>query len=145
MSSLTKRNSKGSKQTNETNETNETNKTNITFHSKEVLQKSFTKTYRVFGEDRRRDAIIALIQHQHRGEPFVAPFVAHLMKIGPYKMDVYSKIEIQLLEYGIHLTFMTSTTEESEMDYPIPDLTREPDPRLKRDRTFMEWLKGVKN
>lgn len=139
MSSLTKRNSRN------TNETNETNKINITFHSKEVLQKSFTKTYRVFGEDKRRDAIIALIQHQHRGEPFVAPFVAHLMKIGPYKMDVYSKIEIQLLEYGIQLTFLTSTTEEFEMDYPIPDLTREPDPRLKRDRTFMEWLRGVKN
>jgi hypothetical protein len=133
MSKLTKKTPK------ETNMVTET-----PFMVKEPIQKSFTKTYKLYGEDRRRDAIIALIQQQHRGELFVAPFVTHLKMIDPYKMDEYSKLEFKLLEFGIELTFLTSNPDESELFYPIPDLTMDPDPRLKRMRTFMEWISGTK-
>ena len=109
-----------------------------------TVQKSFTKTYKLFGEERRRDAIIALIQHQHRSEPFVVPFVAHLMNIDPYKLDNYGKLEFKLLEYGIELTFLTWGPDDSEMSYPIANLTDEPDHRIKRSRTFMEWIRGTK-
>jgi hypothetical protein len=109
-----------------------------------TFQKSFTKTYKLFGEEKRRDAIIALIQHQHRSEPFVVPFVAHLMNIDPYKLDGYGKLEFKLLEFGIELTFLTWGPDESEMSYPIANLSDEPDHRLKRSRTFMEWIRGTK-
>ena len=108
-----------------------------------VVQKSFTKTYNLFGSEKRRDAIIALIQQQHRGDPFVVPFVAHLLQIGVDKLDSYSKMEFHLQQFGIHLTFLTSSRDESEMNYPIADLTDEPDFRLKREKTFFEWLRGV--
>jgi hypothetical protein len=109
-----------------------------------TVQKSFTKTYKLFGEERRRDAIIALIQHQHRSEPFVVPFVAHLKMIDPYKLDNYGKLEFKLLEYGIELTFLTWGPDDSEMSYPIANLTDEPDHRIKRSQTFMEWIRGTK-
>jgi hypothetical protein len=109
-----------------------------------AVQQPFTKTYRLFGTEKRRDAIIALIQQQHRGEPFVAPFVEHLKKIGKDKLDPYSKMEFTLGEYNIRLTFLTSTFEVSEMAYPIADLANEPDHRLRRNRTFLEWLTGPK-
>jgi len=108
-----------------------------------VVQKPFTKSYNLFGSEKRRDAIVALIQQQHRGEPFVVPFVAHLKQIGTDKLDAYSKMEFHLQEFGIHLTFLTSSRDENEMNYPIADLTDEPDFRLKRERTFFEWLRGV--
>ena len=109
---------------------------------KPVLQKPFSKTYNLYGDKNRRDAIVALIQHQHRGEPFVVPFVAHLQQIGKEKLDSYKKMEFTLHEFGITLTFLTSHSDDSEMAYPIADLTSEPDFRLKRQRTFMEWLSG---
>jgi hypothetical protein len=109
-----------------------------------TVQKSFAKTYKLFGEEKRRDAIIALIQHQHRSEPFVVPFVTHLLNIDPYKLDNYGKLEFKLLEYGIDLTFLTWGPDESEMSYPIANLSDEPDHRLKRSRTFMEWMRGTK-
>lgn len=108
-----------------------------------TVQKAFSKTYNLYGSEKRRDAIVALIQQQHRGELFVAPFVAHLQKIGAEKLDPYSKMEFQLQEFGIHLTFLTSYREESEMNYPIANLNDEPDFRLKREKTFFEWLRGV--
>ena len=109
-----------------------------------AVQKSFSKSYNLYGSKNRRDAIIALIQQQHRGEPFVAPFVAHLHQIGKPKLDSYKKMEFHLYEYGIHLTFLTSHETEDEMEYPISDLTDEPDFRLKREATLFEWLSGRK-
>lgn len=107
-----------------------------------AVQKAFSKTYNLYGIEKRRDAIIALIQQQHRGEPFVAPFVAHLQKIGAEKLDPYSKMEFHLQQFGIQLTFLTSSRDEGEMNYPIADLIDEPDFRLKREKTFFEWLTG---
>jgi hypothetical protein len=110
---------------------------------KPTLQKPFSKTYNLYGDRNRRDAIIALIQQQHRGDPFVVPFVSHLQKIGKEKLDPYKKMEFTLHEFGVTLIFLTSYEEESEMAYPIADLTSEPDFRLKRPRTLFEWLSGA--
>ena len=109
---------------------------------KPVLQKPFSKTYNLYGFENRRDAIIALLRQQHRGEPFLDPFIGHLQKIGEDKLDPYKKMEFSLHEYGIVLTFLTSYHEESEMAYPITDLTSDPDFRLARKKTFFEWLTG---
>ena len=48
---------------------------------KPILQKPFSKTYTLYGTHNRRDAIIALIQQQHRGEPFVVPFVPYVTAV----------------------------------------------------------------
>ena len=111
-------------------------------NEKKVVQKAFRKTYRLFGTKGRRDAIIAIIRQQHGSDPFVAPFVDHLNKIGKDKLDPYSKMEFDLSQFNIQLTFLTSQAEVSEMSYPIPDLSMDPDPSLERPRTFLEWLTG---
>ena len=92
-------------------------------NEKKVVQKAFRKTYRLFGTKGRRDAIIAIIRQQHGSDPFVAPFVDHLNKIGKDKLDPYSKMEFDLSQFNIQLTFLTSQAEVSEMSYPIPDLS----------------------
>lgn len=115
----------------------------VTFkNEKKVAQKAFSKTYRLFGTKGRRDAIIAIIKQQHSSEPFVAPFVDHLNKIGKEKLDSYSKMVFDLSQFNIQLTFLTSQAEVSEMSYPISDLSLDPDPSLERPRTFLEWLMG---
>jgi hypothetical protein len=111
-------------------------------NDKKVAQKAFSKTYRLFGTKGRRDAIIAIIKQQHSSEPFVAPFVDHLNKIGKEKLDPYSKMVFDLSQFNIQLTFLTSQAEVSEMSYPISDLSLDPDPSLERPRTFLEWLTG---
>jgi hypothetical protein len=113
-------------------------------NEKKVAQKAFSKTYRLFGTKGRRDAIIATIRNQHGSEPFVAPFIDHLNKIGREKLDPYSKMVFDLSQFNIQLTFLTSQLEVSEMSYPIPDLSMDPDPSLERPRTFLEWLTGPK-
>ncbi len=106
------------------------------------IQQSFAKTYLLFGVKNRRDAIIALVQQQHGGEPFVGPFVVHMKEVGKKALDAFSKINIHLLEYNIHLTFVTSNFVPSEFDYTIEALSAEPDVRIRRKRTFLEWLTG---
>jgi len=106
------------------------------------VQPSFTKTYLLYGVKNRRDAIIALVQQQHGVEPFVGPFVAHMKEVGKKALDAFSKITMHLLEYNIHLTFVTSNFVPSEFDYTIEALAAEPDFRIKRARTFLEWLTG---
>ena len=106
----------------------------------DIKQKAFTQTYNLFGFAGHRDNIIALLNQRHRGEPFLAPFTAHLKKIGAEKLDDYSKMEFHLTEYNIHLTFKTSRLEEAEMSYPIADLTSEPDFRLKAPKSWFQRL-----
>lgn len=106
------------------------------------IQQSFAKTYLLFGVKNRRDGIIAAIQQQHGGEPFVAPFVVHMKEVGKKALDAFSKITLHLLEYNIHLTFVTSNFVPSEFDYTIETLSAEPDFRIRRKRTFLEWLTG---
>ena len=106
------------------------------------VQQSFAKTYLLYGVKNRRDAIIALVQQQHGGEPFAAPFVAHMKEVGKKALDSFSKITLHLLEYNIHLTFVTSNFVPSEFEYTIETLSSEPDFRIKRAKTFLEWLTG---
>ena len=106
------------------------------------IQQSFSKTYLLYGIKNRRDAIIALVQQQHGGEPFVAPFVVHMKEVGKKALDSFSKITMHLLEYNIHLTFVTSNFVPSEFEYTIEALSVEPDFRIRRKRTFLEWLTG---
>jgi hypothetical protein len=109
-----------------------------------AVQKPFTKTYRIYGDAGRRDAIIALLKQQHRGEPFLQPFMDHLLKIDVFKLDPYKKMEFDLSQFGIKFTFLTSFEGEDEMSYPISDLSHDPDWRLKRARTWSEWLTDKK-
>ena len=100
------------------------------------------KTYLLFGLKNRRDGIIALVEKRHGGEPFVIPFVDHMNKIGKKSLDEYSKIIIHILEYNIHVTFVTSNFIEKVLEYTIEALTAEPDYRFRRAKTFLEWLTG---
>ena len=100
------------------------------------------KTYLLFGPKKRRDAIIALVEQRHAGEPFVVPFIAYMKNIGKKSLDEYSKIIIHILEYNIHLTFVTSNFVEKVLEYTIDKLTAEPDYRFRRSKTFLEWLTG---
>ena len=100
------------------------------------------KTYLLFGLKKRRDAIIALVEQRHGGEPFVGPFISHMKKIGKKSLDEYSKIIIHILEYNIHLTFVTSNFIEHALEYTIETLSAEPDYRFRRSKTFLEWLTG---
>lgn len=102
----------------------------------------YEKTYLLFGLKKRRDAIIALVEQRHAGEPFVAPLITHMKNIGKKSLDEYSKIIIHILEYNIHLTFVTSNFVEKVLEYTIETLSAEPDYRFRRSKTFLEWLTG---
>jgi hypothetical protein len=65
-----------------------------------------------------------------------------MKEVGKKALDAFSKINIHLLEYNIHLTFVTSNFVPSEFDYTIETLAAEPDVRIRRTRTFLEWLTG---
>lgn len=82
-----------------------------------------------------RDAIIENIRHDFPHEPFTAPFVAHLRKIGYDKLDAYSEMVFELSEYNVILTFRATRDEPDEFTYTLPDLTLEPDPRLTNERS----------
>lgn len=82
-----------------------------------------------------RDTVIENVHHDFPHEPFTAPFVTHLRKIGSSKLDIYSEIVFELTEYNAILTFRTTRDTENEMTYTLPDLTLEPDPRLVEEST----------
>jgi len=109
------------------------------------IQKAFDKTYLLFGIKNRRDGIIALVEQRHSDQPFVIPFVEHMKNIGKKSLDEYSKIIIHILEYNIHLTFVTSNFIENILEYTVEALAAEPDYRFRRTKTFLEWLTGPKS
>jgi hypothetical protein len=119
--------------------------THVNLIRTQPVQPSFEKTYLLFGLKNRRDSIIALVEQRHSGEPFGPPFADHMKKIGKKSLDEYSKIIIHILEYNIHLTFVTSDFVENALEYTIESLSAEPDYRFRRAKTFLEWLTGPKS
>jgi hypothetical protein len=101
-----------------------------------TIQKSFDKTYSIFGAKNRRDSIIAVVQREHAGEVFAEPFITHVQKMGKKKLDDFSDLEFLLLEYNIRLVFVTSKMDRYEMTYRVPKLSDEPDPNLCEKRWF---------
>jgi len=89
-----------------------------------------------------RNAIIDLVRHLHGDDPFCAPFVAHLQKIGRRALDGYSELEFVLEKYRVRLVFQTSQMEVNEMTYTLPDLRLDPDPRLQEEPSLLGWLFG---
>jgi hypothetical protein len=108
-------------------------------HTKSV---ALNKTYRLGPSREVRDAIIDLVLHLHSAEPFCAPFVAHLRKLGRRVLDGYSELEFVLEEYRVRLVFRTSQMEVNEMTYTLSDLHLEPDPQLLAPPSLLGWLLG---
>jgi len=100
------------------------------------------KPYRLGPSRDVRDAIIDLVLHLHSSEPFCAPFVAHLRKLGRRALDGYSELEFVLEEYRVRLVFRTSQMETNEMTYTLSDLRLEPDPQLLAPPSLLGWLLG---
>jgi hypothetical protein len=96
-----------------------------------VLQKPLRQTYYLnscyVGV---RDRIIKVIEENHKGDAFAAPFIKHLKKLGIHKLDIYSEIEFNITEYNVNLLFKMSREIAEEMTYTLPDLSLEPDLRL---------------
>lgn len=96
-----------------------------------VLQRPIRQTYSLsLCETGVRDRIVSVVRGNHGGEPFATPFLAHLMKIGADKLDIYSEIEFNITEYNVNLTFKMTREVEEAMTYTLPDLSLEPDDRL---------------
>ena len=77
-----------------------------------------------------RDAIIENVRYDYSDTSFATPFIIHLQKIGPTKLDAYSEILFDISEYNVILTFRMTRDEPDEMTYTLPDLTMDPDSRL---------------
>ena len=96
-----------------------------------VLQRPVRATYNLgLCQHDVRDCIIDTVLRNHSDQPFSAPFVAHLRKIGRDKLDIYSEIEFAITEYNVNLLFKTRRDVTEEMTYTLPDLSLEPDARL---------------
>lgn len=91
-----------------------------------------------------RDAIVRLLERDYSHESFMPDLANHFKKIGTLKLDLYSEIELRLPNHSATLVFQTWRQEPEEMTYTLPDLTLEPDERLKdpepRRRGLFSWL-----
>jgi hypothetical protein len=109
------------------------------------LRRPTRRTYTLGGRHTAiRDAIIENVRHDFPDAPFTAPFIAHLLKIGYNKLDIYSEIVFELSEHNVNLTFRATRDEPEEMLYTLSDLTLEPDPRLAQEipapsSTWARW------
>jgi hypothetical protein len=87
-----------------------------------------------------RDRIMEHVRRTYGDEPWAAPFLGHLAKVGRYAFDVYSELEFVLEQYPVRLIFKTIIEEDHVMTYRMPDMSLEPDPRLARRRGVLGWL-----
>lgn len=87
-----------------------------------------------------RDRIVEHVRRTYGDEPWAAPFLAHLAKIGRYAFDPYSELEFILEEYPVRLVFLSTLDVENVMTYRLPDMSLEPDARLARRRGVLGWL-----
>lgn len=106
-----------------------------------VLQRPIRQTYTLsMCETGVRDRIIQVVQGNYSDQVFAGPFVAHLLKIGADKLDVYSEIEFAITEYNVNLIFKMRRDEEEAMTYTLPDLNLEPDARLAAPLARRKWF-----
>jgi hypothetical protein len=87
-----------------------------------------------------RDRIVDHVRRTYGDEPWAAPFIGHMAKIGRYAFDAYSEMEFVLEEYPVRLVFKTVIDAENVMSYRLPDMSLEPDVRLARRRGVLGWL-----
>ncbi len=87
-----------------------------------------------------RDRVIDHVRRTYGDEPWAAPFLGHMAKIGRFAFDSYSELEFVLEEYPVRLVFKTIAEAEHVMTYRLPDMSLEPDARLARRRGVMGWL-----
>jgi hypothetical protein len=114
----------------------------LTIHSSPPhhrLRRSYDLGTRTIGV---RDAIVNIIARDFPREPFLFPFMSHLLKMGPNSLDPYSELVFELQEYNVRLIFRADRLTDSEMSYKIPDLSLDPDPRLMAPPTIWRRLFG---
>ena len=87
-----------------------------------------------------RDRIVGHVRRTYGDEPWAAPFLGHLAKIGRHAFDAYSELEFVLEEYPVRLVFKTVLDVDNVMTYRLPDRSLEPDERLARKRGVFGWL-----
>lgn len=87
-----------------------------------------------------RDRIIGHVRRTYGDEPWAAPFLGHMNKIGRYAFDTYSELEFVLEEYPVRLVFKATLDVDNVMTYRLPDMSLEPDARLARKRGVFGWL-----
>jgi hypothetical protein len=87
-----------------------------------------------------RDHVVDWVVRNFRDAAWAGPFLAHLAKIGRYRLDMYTVMEFLLEEYSVRLVFTVLRSEHHEMTYRLPSLLVEPDPVLARPRGVFGWL-----
>jgi hypothetical protein len=87
-----------------------------------------------------RDHVADWVVRNYRDAVWAGPFLAHLAKIGRYRLDVYTVMEFLLEEYSVRLVFVVLRSTNHEMTYRLPSLAVEPDPSLARPRGVFGWL-----
>jgi hypothetical protein len=112
----------------------------LTVHSSpRQLRRSYDLGTRTIGV---RDAIIGIITRDFPREPFLFPFMSHLLKMGNNSLDPYSELVFEIQEYSVRLIFRADRPVAHEMSYKIPDLSLDPDPRLTAPPTIWRRLFG---
>jgi len=113
---------------------------------KSIRLKPISKTYHMGTQATGvRDAIVRLLERDYSHESFMPDLATHLKKIGVDKLDIYSEIELRLPNHSVCLIFQTWRQEPDEMTYTLPDLSMDPDERLRgeggrRRGGFFSWL-----
>lgn len=87
-----------------------------------------------------RDHVVDWVVRNHRDAAWAGPFLAHLAKIGRYRLDVYTVMEFLLEEYSVRLVFVVLRSVNHQMTYRLPVLAEDPDPSLARPRGVFGWL-----
>jgi hypothetical protein len=108
-------------------------------HHSHRLRRSYDLGTRTIGV---RDAIINILTRDFPREPFLFPFMDHLLKMGTNSLDPYSELVFELQEYNVRLIFRADRPTEHDMSYKVPDLRLDPDPRLMAPPTVWRRLFG---